>query len=106
MAEKTYTVNATRFGYVVNRDAVEKGAYEGRNVPPISEYVEKGGEVKLDPDHALTKKALASGSIEEPGASAKREQEELQAKLDALKAQQDALAEQAKAAKSSSKSGG
>lgn len=103
MAEKTYTVVAGRFGYVKNRDQVEKGALEGRTVPPIAEYLERGAEVKLDSDHPYTKKALASGSIEEPGASAKREREQVEARLEELKAEQARLAEQAQSA---SKSGG
>ena len=101
MAEKTYVVNVTRFGHVRNRAAVEKAAMEGRVVPPMVDYLAQGQEVKLDPDADATKRALESGAIEEPGASEKRREQELQAELDRIKAQQKALEDQRKALASS-----
>lgn len=97
MAEKTYIVKATVFGHVLNRDVVDKGAMEGRVIPPVVDYVKAGEEVKLDPAADSTKKALASGTIEEPGAEDKRRGEALQAEMAALKARQAELAAQSKA---------
>lgn len=91
MADKTYIVKVTRYGYLKNREIVEKAAMEGRTIPPIVVYRAAGETVKLDPDSEATKRALKSGAIEEPGASEQREQEALQRQMDALQAQQDAL---------------
>jgi len=98
MADKTYVVKATRYGWLKNREIVEKAAMEGRTIPPIVVYLKAGDNVKLDPSSEATKRALDSGAIEEPGASEKRQKEELQRQMDALQAQQDALAAQAKSA--------
>ena len=98
MALEDYTVLATVFGNMVNRDLVEKAAMEGRTVPPLVAYVPAGQSVKLDPTSETTKRALKAGAIEEPGASTKREQDKLKAQMDALEAQQAALAAQAKTA--------
>ena len=42
MALEDYTVLATVFGNMVNRDLVEKAAIEGRTVPPLVAYVPAG----------------------------------------------------------------
>jgi hypothetical protein len=65
----------------------------------VVEYLSQGEQVKLDDSSANTKRLLEAGSIEEPGESAKREEAQLQSRLDELKAEQDRLAAQAKSLK-------
>jgi hypothetical protein len=96
MAEKTYTVMATAFGHMLNREVVDKAAMEGRIVPPLVKYLTAGDDIKLDPSSDATKRALESGALEEPGASDQRRAEQLQSEMDALKARQAALAAQIK----------
>lgn len=100
MADKTYVVKATAFGHMLNREAVEKAAMEGRTVPPLVKYLAAGETVKLDPSSDTTQRALKIGVIEEPGESDKRRALELQSEMDALKARQDALTAQQRAMKS------
>lgn len=97
MAEKTYTVRATRYGHLKNREIVEKAAMEGRIIAPVVDYLSQGEEVKLDPSADATKRALKVGAIEEPGASQERQKAELQAQIDQLNAQQKAIEDQRKA---------
>lgn len=66
MAQKTYITRATSFGHLLNREAVEKGAMEGRIIPPLVEYLPEGSEVKLDSDSPQTEKLVASGALHDP----------------------------------------
>jgi hypothetical protein len=97
---KSYVVRVSSFGHVTNRAEVDKGAQEGRVIPPIAVYVPQGEQVSLDPSHDATKRAIELGSIEEPGASEERERAALESRLAQVKAEQDQLAQRAKQLKS------
>lgn len=90
MSETTYITRVGSFGHLRNRDAIEQAAMEGRTVPPVVDYLPQGSEVKLDSSHPVTKKAVESGAIEEPGQTADRRQAELQAEIDRLEAEKAA----------------
>lgn len=95
MAEKkTYVTKVSRFGYMRNREQVEKAALNGQIVPPITEYLPQGSRVELSEDHA--KKLIDSGVIEEPGASQRAEMERLKAREAELQRQRDELNAQQK----------
>lgn len=91
MSDTTYITTVGSFGYLRNRKAIEDGAMKGLTVPPLVDYLPEGSQVELDPDSDHTKKLVASGAIEIPGASAERRKAELQAELDRLNAERDAL---------------
>ncbi len=75
---RTYVTKVSRFGYMRNRDEVERAAIGGRAaVEPIVDYLPQGSRVELADD--LARRLLERNIIELPGASRKAELERLEA---------------------------